>query len=95
MSAKTGTAPARLTAWATSVFPNAGTTTSSPTPAPAALSIATVLMLRIMVAQRERQVTHNKKELAPEPKFRDQLYQYLFGGVLLSHRVPPAVPSAL
>jgi len=31
-------------------------------------------MCRILVAQRELQVTHNKKELVPEPKFRDQLY---------------------
>ena len=55
-------------------FPNAGTMTSSPAPTPAALSIATVPMPRMLVGQRERQVTHNKKELVPEPKFGDQLF---------------------
>jgi hypothetical protein len=31
-------------------------------------------MLRMVLAQRELQVTHNKKELVPEPKFGDQLF---------------------
>src|SRR5438067_11967946 len=95
MSANTGSAPALATASATSTFPKAGTTTSSPSPTQAALSIASVPMLRMVVAQRELQVTQNKKGLDPEPKFRIQPFEYLFGGVLLSHRVPPAVPSAL
>ncbi|GHD66324.1 hypothetical protein GCM10010317_067460 [Streptomyces mirabilis] len=95
MSAKTADAPTWVTASATSTFPNAGTMTSSPTPTPAALSIAAVPMPRMLVAQSERKVSDNKKELVPEPKFGDQLFQYEFGGVLLSHRVPPAVPSAL
>ncbi len=75
MSANTGSAPARTTASATSTFPKAGTMTSSPMPDAGGPSIAAVPMLRMLVAQRELQVTHNKKELVPEPKFRDQLYQ--------------------
>ena len=65
MSANTGIAPAMATASATSTFPKAGTTTSSPSPTPAALSIAAVPMLWMLVAQRELQVTQNKKGLDP------------------------------
>ncbi|GAA4820795.1 hypothetical protein GCM10023220_62440 [Streptomyces ziwulingensis] len=75
MSAKTGSAPAIATAAATSTFPKAGTMTSSPTPTPAALSIAAVPMTPMVGAERERQVTDNKKGLDPEQKFRVQPFE--------------------
>ncbi|GLX54025.1 hypothetical protein Shyhy01_69740 [Streptomyces hygroscopicus subsp. hygroscopicus] len=52
-------------------------------------------MYGMLGAQGERHVTRNKKRPDPEPKFRIRPFEELFGGVLLSHRVPPAVPSAL
>ncbi|GHH57790.1 hypothetical protein GCM10018775_66110 [Streptomyces umbrinus] len=50
-----------------------------------------------VVVEDHQFVAHNKdpkRKKAPAPKCGGFL-QYLFGGVLLSHRVPPAVPSAL
>ncbi|GAA4948208.1 hypothetical protein GCM10023238_13140 [Streptomyces heliomycini] len=69
MSANTGSAPAIVTAAATSTFPKArydDLVTHSDT---GGLSSAAVLMGWMLVAQRERQVTQNKKGLDPEPKF--------------------------
>ncbi len=49
----------------------------------------------IMSTQHELPVTTHKKVVVPEQKFRDHDLHDLFGGVLLSHTLPHAVPSAL